>query len=121
MEGQRNRCWNLQTSKIIEMGMEQTFRNHTKKEQTIVAGMPLKGWFKHQVREALRQTALSKPHNRKDIAGIENGVEYEHTVALLRSEELSEEDQGIFRDILQGRAATKARTSHSLLGAAVER
>ena len=42
---------------------------------------------------AARQHALVKPHLRKYMAGIENGVEYEHTVALLRSKELSAEDQ----------------------------
>ena len=55
------------------------------KSRPLSPACPLKGLFKHQVREALRQTAVSKPHNRNDMAGIENGMEYEHTVALLRS------------------------------------
>ena len=32
---------------------------------------------------------LVKPYKRKDMAGIENGVDYEHSVALLGSVELS--------------------------------
>ena len=82
---------------------------------------PLSGWFKHQVREALRQTTLAKAHERKDMAGIENGHENEHAVALIRSEELSDEDQAIFRDILQGRAVTKDRTSHTEIIEAIEK
>ena len=74
--------------------------------------MPLKGLFKHQVREALRQAILVKPRNRKDMGGIENGVEYEHTVALIRSKELSYDDQDWLRCILQGNMFTKDRTSH---------
>ena len=72
----------------------------------------LKGWFKHQVREALRQAILVKPRNRKDMGGIENGVEYEHTVALIRSKEFTCEDQELLRRILQGNMFTKDRTSH---------
>ena len=82
---------------------------------------PLSGWFKHQVREALRQTTLARKPERKDMTGIENGAEYEHTVALFRSEEFSAEDKGLFRDILQGKAVTKDPPSHSLLGVAVAR
>ena len=41
------------------------------------------------------------------MMGIENGIEYEHTVVLLRSEELSDEDQGLRRVILQGKTITK--------------
>ena len=55
---------------------------------------PLNKWFKHQAREALMQTELIRPYERKDMAGIENAVEYEHTVALLRSGKLLEGDQG---------------------------
>ena len=62
---------------------------------------PLKGWFKHQVREALRQTILVKLFNRKDMGGIESCVEYEHIVALLRSTEFSNEDRDLLKRILQ--------------------
>ena len=61
---------------------------------------PLKGWFKHQVREALRQTILVKPCNRKDMGGIDDGVEYENTVASFRSKELTNEGQDSLRRIL---------------------
>ena len=47
--------------------------------------------------------------------GIENGIEYEHTDALLRTEELSPEDQGLLRVILRGKTITKDRTSHALI------
>ena len=82
---------------------------------------PLKWWFKHQVREALRQAILVKPHNRKDMGGIENGVEYEHTVALIRSKELTCEDQEWLRRILQGNMFTKDRTSHIKTGEAIKK
>ena len=82
---------------------------------------PLKGWFKHQVREALRQTILIKPRNRKDTGGIERGVEYEHTVSLLRSKELANEDQDWLRRILQGKMNTKNRTSHIKISDAIKK
>ena len=55
------------------------------------------------------------------MIGIGNGAEYEHTVALLRSGELPDEDQGWLKETLQGTMITKDRTSHASLGAVIER
>ena len=81
---------------------------------------PPKGWFEHQVREALTQTTLVKPCNRKDMGCIENGIEYEHTVARLRSKELINEDQELLKRILKGNMYTKDSTSHIKIGEAIK-
>ena len=52
---------------------------------------------------------------------IENGVEYEHTVASLRSKALVNEDQDLLRRILQGKMYTKQRTSHIKISEAIKR
>ena len=67
------------------------------------------------------QAELVRPYERKDMAGIENGVEYEHSGALLRSGELSEEDQGWLREILLGKMITNDRASHTTIREAMER
>ena len=54
------------------------------------------------------------------MGGIENGVEYEHTVALLRSKELTNEYQDLLKRILQGNMYTKDRTSHMQIGDAIK-
>ena len=56
---------------------------------------------------------MVKPCNRKDMGGIENGVEYEQTVSLLRSKELTNEDQDLLKRILQSNMYKKERTSHT--------
>ena len=101
------------------MDIEETLGDLPQKMQANIPDMHLKGWFKHQVREALRQTILVKPCNRKDMGGIENCLEYEHTVALLRSKELSNEDQDLLKRILQSNMYTKDRTSHINIGEAI--
>ena len=87
------------------MDLEATARYHTV--------CPLSGWVKHQMREALKQAVLVKPCEKKDMAGIENGVEYKHAVAILTSKELSAEDQELLKRILQGNMYTNDRTSHT--------
>ena len=55
------------------------------------------------------------------MACIENGVEYEHSVALLRCCEHSEEDRGWLVEILKGKMISKDRTSHTNIREATER
>ena len=52
---------------------------------------------------------LVKPYKRTDIAGIENGVEYDHSLEILRILEFSQQDQGWLIEILQGTMITKDR------------
>ena len=86
--------------KKLKWTWEEPFNMIPKEHRQLPLACPFSGWFKHHVRQALGQAELVKPYERKDMAGLENGVECEHSVALLRSGELSEEDQGWIREIL---------------------
>ena len=55
------------------------------------------------------------------MAGIENGDEYEYTVALLRSCGFSAEDQDWLRWILQWKMYSKDRTSHTEMNEALSK
>eukprot|EP00973_Karenia_brevis_P026308 3628384-Karenia_brevis.AAC.1 len=57
----------------------------------------------HMVREALRRFLWTRAANRRgDMQGIEQGVDREASVALLKSKHVSDYDKGILRSILSG-------------------
>ena len=60
--------------KTLKWEWKNPLDNTPNKNRPLSLACPLRGWFKHQAREAVRQIALVKPHHRKNMACIENGV-----------------------------------------------
>eukprot|EP00973_Karenia_brevis_P023096 3180779-Karenia_brevis.AAC.1 len=66
--------------------------------------------WEHEVREALRRSAWkAAAARRKDMHGIEDGVNREATGALLSSSNLTSVEKGFLRNILSGAMWTQDR------------
>jgi len=69
-----------------------------------------KGEWAHEVREALRMTAWrAAAARRKDMNGIEHGIDRDATLALLNGSKLSPMQKGSLRSILAGAIWTQDR------------
>ena len=53
----------------------------------------LHGWFKHKLREWLRQAAITNITSRKDLTGLENGINYQAAVKLLAGSSINDEEK----------------------------
>lgn len=72
---------------------------------------PVRGWYQHRLRIAIRQALLSNAPARKDLHGIQEGVNYELTTRLLMGRSLSLEQRCRLRFLFEGRVATAERAS----------
>ena len=72
---------------------------------------PLKGWFQHGLRVDLRQSFFQLVPDRKDLKGIQDGVDYEVTTALLRGSTLDAAQCNRLRFLWEGRVATENRAA----------
>ncbi|CAE7405810.1 unnamed protein product [Symbiodinium sp. CCMP2592] len=72
---------------------------------------PVKGWFQHGLRMAIRQSLFSLVPARKDLQGIQAGVDYVATTALLRGSTLDATQRSRLRFLWEGRVATEERSA----------
>ncbi|CAE7944048.1 TU20, partial [Symbiodinium necroappetens] len=72
---------------------------------------PVKGWFQHGLRVELRQSFFQLVPDRKDLKGIQDGVDYEVTTALLRGSTLDAAQCNRLRFLWEGRVATEERAA----------
>lgn len=72
---------------------------------------PVTGWFQHGLRGDIRQSFFLSVPDRKDLQGIQAGVDYEVTTALLRGSTLDAAQRNRLRFLWEGRVATEERAA----------
>ena len=90
---------------------EEPFFIRTKHALDVDLQCALPGWFQHHLRVAIRQAKLAQAPPRKDLEGIQDGINYELTTASLVGRTLTAAERVRLRFLWEGRVATEERAA----------